>query len=391
VPRSKPAAVELDPRRVAAWRLARQLIAPPSATTPEEVARRLIGVQAQVVSSAALAVALRGTGFTTAALPQALAERRLVRAWAMRGTLHAFDADDYPAIVGALRRRETWRRPVWFRYFEVTEAEMEAIIEGVGEVLDDGRPRSRKELTADLGKLLGRSLERQLGSSWGTLLKPAADRGYLIHAAGEGNTVTFTRPDRWIGRWRDVEPDEALPELLRRYLAAYGPASTDEVRRWWGGLKSTFIRTALGELGGKVVTVKPGVGGAEGLLLAEDVDAIAQAAPLAGAVQLLGPFDPLIVGGGLRDALINPAFYTRVSRTAGWISPVVVVDGAVAGVWNGTVRGDDYAITVDWFSSTKPPAKRVVRAAAERVSLALGLGLGLSFGPVFAAQPPESE
>jgi len=389
VPRSKPAAIALDPRRVAAWRLARQLIAPPSSTTAEEVARRLIGVQAQVVSSAALAVAVRGTELTTTALPQALAERRLVRAWAMRGTLHAFDADDYPTIVGALRRRETWRRPVWFRYFEVTEAEMESIIEGVGAILDDGRPRTRRELADDLGRRLGRGLERQLASSWGTLLKPAADRGYLIHAAGEGNTVTFTRPDRWIGRWREVEPDEALPELLLRYLAAYGPASAVEVRRWWGGLKSTFMRTALGELGGHAVTID--LGGAHGLLLAEDVDAIAATAPLAGAVQLLGPFDPLIVGGGSRDALIPPAFYSRVSRTAGWISPVVLVDGVVAGVWDGTVRGDDYAVTIDWFATTRPPARRVVRAAAERVATTLGLGLELTFGPVFASRPPEPD
>jgi uncharacterized protein YcaQ len=325
VPKSKPSAIKLEPGRVAAWRLGRQLVTPPHATSPEDVARQLIGVQAQVVSSAALAVALRGKGLTTESLPQALADRRLVRAWAMRGTLHAFDADDYPVIVASLRRRETWRRPVWFRYFEVTEAEMESIIEGVGAVLDDARPRTRKELAADLGKRLGRGLERQLSSSWGTLLKPAADRGYLIHASGEGNTVTFTRPDRWIGRWREVDPDEALTTVLRRYLATYGPASTDEVRRWWGGLKSTFIRTALDELGGAVVNVE--VDGAGGLLLAEDVETIEATEPLRGAVHLLGPFDPLIVGAGARDALIPPARYKRVSRTAGWISPVVLIDG----------------------------------------------------------------
>src|SRR5215470_877118 len=104
MPRPKPAAFALDPGRVAAWRLGRQWIAPAAATSPESVARQLIGVQAQVVSAAAMAVALRGERLTVDAVPTALADRRIVRAWAMRGTLHVFDADDYPTIVGSLRR-----------------------------------------------------------------------------------------------------------------------------------------------------------------------------------------------------------------------------------------------------------------------------------------------
>jgi len=107
VAKPKLAAITLEPGRVAAWRLGRQLIAAPGAKTAGEVATRLIGVQAQVVSSAALAVAVRGERLTLAGLPDGLANRSLVRAWAMRGTLHVFDADDYPMVVGALRRRET--------------------------------------------------------------------------------------------------------------------------------------------------------------------------------------------------------------------------------------------------------------------------------------------
>jgi len=382
VAKPKLAAITLEPGRVAAWRLGRQLIAAPGAKTAGEVATRLIGVQAQVVSSAALAVAVRGERLTLAGLPDGLANRSLVRAWAMRGTLHVFDADDYPMALGALRRRETWRRPVWFRYFEVTEAEMEGIIEGVGEVLDDGRPRTRRELTADIGKRLGRNLERQLGSSWGTLLKPAAERGYLIHAAGEGNTVTFTRPSRWIGRWRDVDPDEALPQLLRRYLAAYGPATTDEVRRWWGGLKSTFIRTALGELGGDVVTVE--VNGAQGLLLKDDVASIEATKPLDGDVHLLGPFDPMIVGAGSRDTLIPPKHYKRVSRTAGWISAVLLVDGVVAGVWDSTRARDGLVVTVDAFGRLSRPVRSSLDRAVERLGTLHGTPARLELGPVHA-------
>jgi hypothetical protein len=381
--RTDAPAVTLDPARVAAWRLGRQLVAPPAAADPEAVARRLIGVQAQVVSAAALAVAIRGKSLTIDALPAALGERRLVRAWAMRGTLHAFAADDYPTIVASLRRRETWRRPVWFRYFEVTEAEMEAIIEGVGEVLDDGRPRTRRELADDLGRRLGRGLERQLASSWGTLLKPAADRGYLIHATGDGAGVTFTRPDRWLGTWRTEDPDEALATVLRRYLATYGPATTDEVRRWWGGLRSSFIKAALGGIGGGLASVE--IAGAPGLVLVDDLAAIDATEPLKGAVHFLGPFDPFIVGGGSRDALIPPVHYTRVSRTAGWISPVVLVDGVVAGVWTGERRGSQLRLTVELFTQPGRGIRRRLETAAAGLATAHGANAEVVFGPAYVA------
>jgi hypothetical protein len=390
MPKPRPPARPLSADRLAAWRLSRQLLGPATAAPdPEAVATTLVGVQAQVASAAALSIALRTSDGRVVDTSDALTARRLVRAWAMRGTLHLFAADDYPTIVAALRRRETWRRPVWFRYFEVTEAEMEAIIEGVGAVLDDGRPRTRAELSHDLGKHVGRGLGSQLASSWGTLLKPAAERGYLIHASGEGSGVTFTRPDRWIGRWRDEDPDEALVTVLRRYLRAYGPASEKEILRWWGGLKPSFIRPALAALAAEITEVE--VGRERGLLLTADLAEIEATAPLDGRVELLGPFDPLIVGAGARGALIPAEHYARVSRTAGWISPVVLVGGVVAGVWDSRQRGGSLEITVDCFKRTSPVLRRAIGAAVERVAAAQGATADVAFGPVFAARAAAGE
>ena len=65
-----------------------------------------------------------------------LAERTLVKTWAMRSTLHLIAAEELPLLTAALSTRENWRRPAWFEYFEVTEAEMEGVIAGIRDVLD---------------------------------------------------------------------------------------------------------------------------------------------------------------------------------------------------------------------------------------------------------------
>jgi len=380
MPRPKPAAIALEPAQVAAWRLERQHLAPSAvATSVEAVATDLIGIQAQVLSAAALAFAIRLRDGRVTDATTAQAERRLVRGWGMRGTLHLWAADDYPVVVAAVGRRETWRRPVWFRYFGVTEAERERLIETIGEILGDGRPRTRAELAEEVGARLGPKQRENLGGSWGTYLKPAAMRGLLCQAAGEGNTVTFTRPDVWIGRWRDVDPDEALATLLRRYLRAYGPSTINEVGRWWGD-RTSAIKPALASLGDEVVEVD--VGANRGLFLRDELAAVQAARPSSGPV-LIGPFDPLTVGLGRRDWFIPAPHLTRVSRTAGWISPVVLIDGRAAGIWDSKRAGERLAITVEMFERASAAGRKAIAAAAERIAAAHGLQPSVAYGRVF--------
>jgi hypothetical protein len=378
----RAAAIPLDPSHVAAWRLTRQRIDPRApAGDLEQVATDLIGVQAQVTSAAGLSFALRVANGNVGDAARAQAERRLIRSWGMRGTLHLWAADDYPLIAAALGRRETWRRPVWFRYFGVTEAEMEALIEAIGEILGDGRPRTRSELGAEIGERLGPKHVENLGSSWGTYLKPAAMRGLLSQAAGEGSSVTFTRPAVWLGRWRAVDPGEALEMLVRRYLAAYGPAAVAEITRWWGGSR-TDIRKATVALG----AVEVEVAGERGLVLPADVDVINATQPIRGP-RLLGSFDPLTVGSGVRAWFLPKAIEKRVSRTAGWISPIVLLDGVVVGVWTTARRGSRLLVTIDLFNETSAATRRGLEREAARVSTILDAELDLVYGPAFDTEP----
>jgi hypothetical protein len=161
-------AIELDPMRVDASRVRRQHLADPAASI-EQVATDLVGIQAQVLSSAYLSIDIRTKGGHPDKIAEALAQRRLVRAWGMRGTLHLYAADHFPAVAAALGTRTGWRRPVWFRYFGVTDAEMDRLNQVVGEVLDDGVPPTRAELAAAVTPHLRPTVAAHLKGSWGTL------------------------------------------------------------------------------------------------------------------------------------------------------------------------------------------------------------------------------
>ena len=380
------APVVLDPARVHAWRIRRQLLGQTKAASPDEVATALIGVQAQVTSSAALAIALRskpprGKAPATDATTQALRDRRLVRSWAMRGTLHLFAADDVPTIAAALGGKDAWRRPAWLRWFGVSEPEMDALIDAIGEILDDGRPRTRAELAEDIGGRLGPKQGKLLLGSWGSALKVASDRHYLVQSSEDEAGTRFVRASRWLGVWRDEVEHEALAKLVPRYLAAYGPATFREVLRWWGVTTVATMKPIFAALGEALTEVE--VDGTRAYVCTEDLDAIESTRPRKGAVQLVGGFDPMIVGAGLREQLLPPTHLKRVSRTAGWISPVVLLDGRAAGVWDArrTVKG--LTITIDPFGDVDASLRKAIGPAAERVGAAQGLATTVEYGRVF--------
>jgi hypothetical protein len=93
---------------------------------------------------------------------------------------------------------------------------------------------TRDELASEVTRLTGSAeLGGKLRESWGAMLKPAAFQGHLCFAPNLGQNVPFTRPDRWLGPLQKVDPGDALLEITRRYLAAYGPTTREDYGRWW--------------------------------------------------------------------------------------------------------------------------------------------------------------
>jgi hypothetical protein len=94
---------------------------PPDGGSALDVVRRLCGVQAQVASAAALAVAVRQAKPSTTALSRAVSRRSLVRTWAMRGTLHVLAADEAAFYLSLLASARTWEKGSWQKAFHVDD------------------------------------------------------------------------------------------------------------------------------------------------------------------------------------------------------------------------------------------------------------------------------
>ncbi len=317
--------------QVLAWRMRRQfLLEPEENGDPVAVTRRLAGVQAQVSSAAASTLLARGADAPGEVGARGVIEPGLVRTWAMRGTLHLLPRDDAPAYLALCATVRNWEKPSWTKAFGATTADLEAIAAVAREVLD-GAALTREELTAAVLERTGSEHLRQaLGSGWGTLLKPLAWWGVLCHGPSRGGKVTFTAPG--FGTLPAV--DDAARTVLRSYLGAHGPATPLMFDNWLMRKTSrkSDVKRWFAALEGELSTVD--VEGTEMYALTAELDSLLETAPTS-AVRLLGPFDQYVLGAGT-DApyLIPPDHRSEVSRAAGWIAPVVLHGGRVAGTWD---------------------------------------------------------
>jgi hypothetical protein len=361
--------------QVLAWRLRQQSLAPRGTSSVARLVRELAGVQAQVASSAELALATRQQEPEAGAVEKALDTRQVVKTWAMRGTLHLVAAEHVAACLSLMAAARTWEKPAWQRTFGVTPTQMTALGEAVDDILA-GRALTRQELTEALvadGRFA--SFEAQLTSGWGTVLKPLAWTGKLCHGPNQGNRVTFASPrDRVPGWSGTIDPEEAARTVIPAYLGAHGPATPETFDAWLtrNAHRKATVRGWFASLGEELAQVE--VDGTTCYLRAEDVDALAAARP-SQEVRLLAGFDQYVLGPGTSDTrLLRAERRKAVSRTSGWITPVVVYRGRVAGVWEIT----DGAVDVQLFAESPEVPKDALEAEVGHLEACNGRSYAMS-------------
>ncbi len=342
-----------------------------------QVVAEICGLQAQLISSVELALWARVEDLEPDAVQRALwEERSLVKSWAMRGTLHLLPSAEYPLWQAALGTYRHYLKPVWLRNFHITRQELEQLMAAVAQALD-GRWLTREELSAEVTRLTrSADLGEKLRESWGAYLKPASFRGHLCFAPGLGRNVRFARPDQWLPDWQPVDPAVAQSEIARRFLAAYGPATRDDFARWWG--TTPPHAAALIEGLGEAVDLVD-VEGTPAWMPLDRVEEAVGASP-EGTVRLLPAFDQYVLGATRHASSLLPEdFRDRVYRPQGWVSPVLLVDGHMDGVWRHERKGSRLEVLIEPFVELAPWVRREAEMEAERLAGFLGGKLELSW------------
>jgi hypothetical protein len=341
-----------------------------------DVVRELGGVQAQVQVSADLQLAARVEGITQGDVRDALWQRRaLAKAWTVRGTLHLHPADELPLWYAAKRAAspsasnglEAWTDPHGALHPALTADDVTATRAAVWEALD-GRCLRREEIADAVADRVGPASRGRLLSGFAFFL------GELCQGPPQGAKVTFVRPDQWVDGWSDADEHDALLEVCRRFLRAFGPSRPTEFREWFSpSLTPAAARAAFDALGDELVQAD--VEGHQAFLLAGDTDFPRSASGL----RLLPEYDAYVMGFREREQLVPEAVRRQVAaggrgRYEGPAGVLfVIVDGVAAGLWRRRKKGRRVEIDV-------APTRRLTKAQrdelddeVERIGAFLGL------------------
>ncbi len=256
-------------------------------------------VQAQDYAGALWAIGLRSNA-NRADVEGAIAKGRIVRTWPMRGTLHFVTAKDARWMTRLLAPRVIKKAGARHRALELDEKTFARAEKILTRALAGGNSLTRPEAY----RTLARSDVAPDGQRGIHILGTLSMRGVLCIGPHRGKQPAFVLCDEWLPKGRDLEGDEALGELARRYFTSHGPA-TERDFSWWTGLNLGEARRAI-DIAGKIPT--------------PNVKATKMAA-------LLPPFDEYTVAYRDRSALGLDV------GVANLMSPIVLVDGMVAGTW----------------------------------------------------------
>lgn len=329
-----------------------------------DVVRRVVGVQGQDARATRLALRVRTTGRTAADVDAAIADRRIVRTWAMRGTLHLVAAEDLRWIVGLLGPRFAAADRGRRHRLGIDDVLAERAMPAVREVLA-GRALSRAELVESLARV-GIEIEAS-GQAPAHLVGYAAMLAVLCRGADRaGGEPTYVLVDEWLAGCSDDRPDDPVAELTRRYLAGHSPAAPADLATW-SGLTLTAARAGFAAIEAELTEVR--IGADPAWLPAGS----SMAAASGTGVRLLGHFDNYLLAYRDRAVAVAPEHETEIQTGGGFTMPTVLLDGRAIGTWRQ--RRSPTGVAVDVSPFGRLPARALPGLRAEAADLARFLGL----------------
>ncbi len=301
-----------------------------SCSSLTRLSRELLGLHCWFHRNVAFSAVIRGadlTGWKTA----------LTKTWLYRGTLHGAVYDELPLLLALHQDEAPWA------WFGLSDGEIARVVERVTALMEDGvysRAEMRKLFAGDYPS---ETVER-LFSPWGGIFVYLARRGKVAFRS------MTSRDFDLISAEPALTAGEVLPQLLRRFFTAYGPATLADAA-WFFGLDRDALTGPLG-----LEELSRLERGRETLYYVEGETPVGDIPDLT----LLSGFDPYLVSYVDREAILPSEYKKAVILKSGICLPTIAVHGRVAGVWN--IKGKEPV--AEFFT---PQPKRVKNLALDLV------------------------
>ena len=341
--------------------LARQLLLERTKLGIVAAIERLPALQAQWAPSPYYALWARLAHFTRERLWAAIESHRVIRARLMRGTLHLVSARDFYAYAVAT---QDLQRGAWNRVQVAKGIEPDAVAELA--IAFARHPRAREDVIAHLRDRLGEVFNEDYRWLLWRFVSAHAD---LVSAPpgghwGYGGTeAPYVAAKHWIAHGSRPNEDAALDVLVRRAVAAFGPATLADVAKFAGAVPAR-IRPALDRLAPRLARFQD----EQGRTLFDLKRSPRPSPDLKPPIRFLPRYEQILIAYQHRDRVIAPRHRPAIYSKNGIIEATFLVDGFVAGTWSVVRNKGDAVVAVHPFARLAPADRTAALVEAERLA-----------------------
>jgi hypothetical protein len=334
--------------------LARQhLLARADLSVPEAL-DRLVALQAQSPKAPYFALWARLKDFRPEDLSAPLETLSLARGTLMRGTLHVSVAHDFAAIRPLIQRgldRFLTEGSVHGR--ALAGLDREAVVTAARDLLRE-QPLTTAELRTALASLWPGRDPQALAMVARVMLPMLQLPPRGLWERG-GQPMLAAMEDRLAAPGGD---GLTLDSLVRRYLAAFGPASVADAQTWLGLSRLAPVFEALRP---SLLTFRD----ERGLELFDLPEASRPSGDLAAPIRFLGEFDNMLLAHEDRGRIMRPEHKRAMFTENGIVRAAVLIDGFVAGRWRIEDGKAESVLRVELFDKPGNAAAKAVNVEGE--------------------------
>jgi len=283
-------------------------------------------IQAQDYAGAKWSVGLRLPQSLDRDVEQAIAEAKILRTWAMRGTLHFVAPEDIRWLLELLAPRIIAGNARRYHELELDERTFGRSNAVIVQALASQR-LARPALVAALEQ----AGIATAGQRTPYLLQRAALSRLICQGVMRGNNPTYFLLDEFVPRAKALCRDEALAELTLRYFTSRGPATIKDFI-WWSGLASADASAGLAAV--KEQLARESIDGQTYWL----PRALPEIRPSLARLHLLPGFDEYLLSYQDRSTVMDVPRLRGLTPANGMLPPTIVWDGRVVGTWKRTFK-----------------------------------------------------
>ncbi len=317
-----------------------QQITNPKFNTAEEITGWMGAFQAQDYGMSKWALGIRLLNSTEAAINMEFNSGSIIRTHLLRPTWHIVSSKDIYWISGLTAPRIKASLKFRDKQLELTDIIYNKCNRILEKSLRDSNHQTREELISELKKF---KIDVEYNRASHIFLRAELD-GIICSGKHKEGKPTYAILEEWVPERKNINREEALKELAKRYFTSRGPALITDFA-WWSGLSISNVKLALDFN--------------KGCLISEEIqnqtywmaDTYLEPTPDSEEIYFLPAFDEFLISYRDRTASLLLNDNKKVISNNGIFYPSVMKNGQVIGIWKRNIRNNRVLLTKTLFNS----------------------------------------